>query len=108
MSYRAMSVTPGSGAHETRNDRVVRYAGSGTTWDPGRTVSTIVQVSFPPPEPGPGSRFPARSSATVANSYVPSPTAVKEEEPKFEARGGPERNQPALFPLLVRGEVPQA
>ena len=73
-----MSVTPASGAQVTRKDRVFSYVGRGFTWDPGRTVSTIVHVSF---AFGPASVFPAMSSATVANSYTPSPLAVKEKNP---------------------------
>ena len=82
-SYWATSVTPLSGAQLTANDSEVRYVGSGFTRDPGRTVSTIVQVSFE--FPGPGSRFPFRSSATVANSYTPSPVPVKEKKPNGPA-----------------------
>ena len=78
-SYFAMSVTPPSGPQLTGNDKVLSYLGRGFTWDPGRTVSTIVHVSFA--FDGPASRFPARSSATVANSYTPSALAVKEKKP---------------------------
>src|SRR5712691_3864196 len=75
-----MSVTPLSGAQLTRNVNAVRYVGKGFTCEPGRTVSTIVHVSF---AEGPGWRFPARSSAVVANSYTPSAAAVNVNCPKF-------------------------
>ena len=100
ISYRWMSVTPESGAHVTRKLPVVRYVGSGFTWEPGRTVSTIVLVSFtPPPPPGPDSTFPARSVATVANSYVPSPGAVNAKNPKFPAGWVAKRVHPLPFRL---------
>src|SRR5438132_3631856 len=75
-----MSVTPASGAQDTVNEFVFLYALSGFTWEPGRSVSTVVQVSF---ADGPASRFPARSSAVVANSYTPSADAVNMNWPKF-------------------------
>src|SRR6266508_471593 len=43
-----MSVTTGSGDHETTKELEVSYAGKASTWEPGRIVSTIVQVSFAP------------------------------------------------------------
>src|SRR2546422_260012 len=74
-----MSVTPLSGPQLTRNVAVLCHIGCGFTWDPGRTVSTIVHDSFVLGFP---SLFPARSSAVAANSYVPSPFgAVKEKVP---------------------------
>src|SRR6266568_8191246 len=75
-----MSVTPGSGDHDTRKELEVAYAGSGSRWEPGRTVSTIVQVSF---APGVASTLPARSTAVVANSLVPSAAAVKLNWPRL-------------------------
>src|SRR5438128_1760850 len=77
-----MSVTPASGAHETRNEAEFSYALSAFTWDPGRTVSTVVHVLF---ADGPDCTLPARSSAVVANSYTPSAEAVKVNWPRFPA-----------------------
>src|SRR5689334_6817420 len=63
--YAAISVTPGSGAHDTTNDKVFSYAGSAFTWDPGWTVSTIVHVLFGEPADGAACAFPAASVAWV-------------------------------------------
>ena len=59
-----MSVTPGSGAQETRNG-VVSYVGRAFTWDPGRTVSTIVHVLFGEFADGGACELPALSVAVV-------------------------------------------
>src|SRR6266487_53879 len=75
-----MSVTPASGDHDTTKEFEVSYGGWASTWEPGRIVSTIVQVSF---AGGTASAFPATSVAVVANSYVPSPAAVKLNWPMF-------------------------
>src|SRR2546425_508918 len=68
--------------HDTVNPRVVSYVGSGSVWENGAIVSTIVQVSFPA---GATSTLPARWSAVVANSYTPSAEAVKVNWPRFPA-----------------------
>src|SRR5437667_9763764 len=91
-----MSVTPASGAQDTVNEFVFLYALSGFTWEPGRSVSTVVQVSF---ADGPASRFPARSSAVVANSYTPSADAVNINSPKFPAASTAYWSQTALPPV---------
>src|SRR2546425_9214759 len=75
-----MSVTPASGPHDTVNELRFWYWLRPFTWQPGRTVSTIVHVSF---AAGRDSWFPAASSAVVANSYTPSAEAVNERKPKF-------------------------
>src|SRR5881628_722597 len=91
-----MSVTPASGAQDTVNEFVFLYALSGFTWEPGRSVSTVVQVSF---ADGPASRLPARSSAVVANSYTPSADAVNVNWPKFPAGWTAYWTQTALPPV---------
>src|SRR5207247_8132751 len=91
-----MSVTPASGAQDTVNEFVFLYALGGFTWEPGRSVSTVVQVSF---ADGPASRFPARSSAVVANSYTPSADAVNMNWPKFPAGWTAYWTQTALPPV---------
>src|SRR2546422_6127229 len=78
--YETMSVTPASGPHDTVNELRFWYWLRPFTWEPGRTVSTIVHVSF---AAGRDSWFPAASSAVVANSYTPSAEAVNERKPKF-------------------------
>src|SRR2546426_6762361 len=90
--YVAMSVTPPSGAHVTMNVKVFVQGGRLFTWDVGRVVSTTVHVSLA--FPGPGSTFPARSSAIVWNSYVPSPVLVKLMMPKEPAGTFAESVQP--------------
>src|SRR5213594_2277997 len=71
--YETTSVTPASGPHDTVNVLRFWYWLRPFTWDPGRIVSTVVQVSFAEERT---SLFPARSSAVVANSYTPSDEAV--------------------------------
>src|SRR6266704_2378260 len=78
--YDAMSVTPTSGPHDTRNALRFSYWPNVFTWEPGPTVSTIVHVSL---ADGWDSWFPEASSAVVANSYTPSADAVNERKPKF-------------------------
>src|SRR3989304_9921640 len=68
--YVTMSVTPGSGPQETEKDSEFVQVDRALTREPGRVVSTIVQDPF---VAGPASAFPAKSVATVSNSYVPSP-----------------------------------
>src|SRR2546425_1286066 len=70
------------GPHDTVNPRVVSYVGSGSVWENGAIVSTIVHVSC---ADGPDCTLPARSSAVVANSYTPSAEAVKVNWPRFPA-----------------------
>src|SRR5712691_3091233 len=75
-----MSVVPTSGPQETRNALRFSYWPNAFTWEPGRTVSTTVHVSF---ADGRDSLFPEASCAVVANSYIPSAEAVNERKPKF-------------------------
>src|SRR5207245_1912170 len=55
-----MSEESNWGPHDTVNPRDVSYVGSGSVWENGAIVSTIVQVSFPA---GATSTLPARSVA---------------------------------------------
>src|SRR5207245_6116447 len=91
-----MSVTPASGPQDTVNELVFLYALSRFTWEPGRSVSTVVQVSF---ADGPASRFPARSCGVVANTYTPSADAVNMNWPKFPAGWTAYWTQTALPPV---------
>src|SRR3990172_8132465 len=83
-----MSVTPGSGPQETEKDSEFVQVDRALAREPGRVVSTIVQDSF---VAGPASAFPAKSVATVSNSYVPSPGAVRTNQPEGPANCVPYR-----------------
>ena len=63
-----MSRVSNWGPHDTVNPRVVSYVGSGSVWENGAIVSTIVQVSFPA---GATSTLPARSVAIERNAMAP-------------------------------------
>src|SRR3989442_15516791 len=56
------------GPHDTVNPRDVWYVGSGSVWEKGEIVSTIVQVSFPA---GATSTLPARTDAIDRNAMAP-------------------------------------
>src|SRR2546422_987274 len=75
---RNVAVSVDSELHWTKKLDDVCQTGRGSVRVKGANVSTIVHVSF---ALGPASVFPAMSSATVANSYTPSPLAVKEKNP---------------------------
>ena len=63
-----MSRVSNWGPHDTINPRDVSYVGSGSVWENGAIVSTIVQVSFPA---GATSTLPARSVAIDRNAMGP-------------------------------------